>query len=63
MLRDFGIKPRTIWPQGRTATSKSAKGYRASQFETAWRSFCAEGGTPSRPSNVKTLRLAGDTTV
>lgn len=41
MLRDFAIRPHTIWPPNRTATSKSAKGYRRSQFEEAWRKYCA----------------------
>jgi Protein of unknown function (DUF3631) len=56
MLRDFGIRPRTIWPLNRTAESRSAKGYRREQFETAWRRYCADDGTASQPSNVKALR-------
>jgi Protein of unknown function (DUF3631) len=63
MLRDFAIRPRTIWPLNRTAnSSKSAKGYRRSQFEEAWRKYCADDGTASQPSNVMNLRAAGDGT-
>ena len=58
MLRDFAIRPHTIWPKNRTPTSKSSKGYRRSQFEAAWRSYCAEDGTPAHASNIRALRLA-----
>jgi hypothetical protein len=47
MLREFKIRPRSLWPKNRTATSKSKKGYRRSQFEEAWRKYCAEDGTPA----------------
>ena len=40
LLRDFKIRPSTIWPLNRTADSKSAKGYRRSQFEKVWRTYC-----------------------
>jgi Protein of unknown function (DUF3631) len=59
MLREFKIRPHTIWPANRTAKSKSAKGYRRSQFEEAWRRYCNDG-TASHTSNVKSLRAAGD---
>jgi hypothetical protein len=45
MLRDFAIRPRTIWPLSRTADSKSTKGYRRSQFEGVWLAYCADGDT------------------
>jgi uncharacterized protein DUF3631 len=45
MLRDFAIRPRTIWPLNRTADSKSNKGYRRSQFEQAWRTYCTDSNT------------------
>jgi hypothetical protein len=61
MLREFGIKSRTIWPPNRTATSRSAKGYRREQFEEVWRKYC-DDGTSSQPSNIRHLRLAGDGT-
>jgi hypothetical protein len=56
MLRDFGIRPRSIWPANRTAESKSAKGYTRAQFEAVWRAYCGEDGTAAHPSNIKTLR-------
>jgi Protein of unknown function (DUF3631) len=54
MLAPFGIRPRTIWPLGRTPGSNCAKGYHRSQFEAAWRSYAS--GTPSQASNPKHLR-------
>jgi Protein of unknown function (DUF3631) len=63
MLREFGIKPRVIWPLKRTTDSISARGYLRSSFEQAWRMYCSdEGVTPSQPSKIRTLRLAGDDT-
>ncbi len=59
MLREFRIRPRTIWPLNRTAKSKSTKGYRRSQFEEVWRVYCADDGTTAHGSNVRSLRLAG----
>jgi uncharacterized protein DUF3631 len=59
-LRDFAIRPRTIWPKNRMAISKSAKGYRRSQFEAAWRSYCTEDGTPAHASNIRTLKQVDD---
>jgi hypothetical protein len=56
MLREFRIRPRTIWPSNRTAKSKSAKGYRRSQFEEAWRAYCAEDGTAAQANNIRNLR-------
>jgi len=56
LLAPFGIRPRTVWPLNRTASSKSAKGYYRSQFEAAWRAYCADDGTASQTSNVRHLR-------
>jgi hypothetical protein len=56
ILREFGIRPRTIWPQNRTANSKSAKGYRRSQFEEVWRVYCADDGTTAQDNNIRSLR-------
>jgi hypothetical protein len=61
MLKEFGIGPRTVWPRNRSASSRSAKGYRRSQFEDAWRKYC-DDGTASHTSNIRSLRLAGDGT-
>jgi Protein of unknown function (DUF3631) len=60
MLREFGIRPQTIWPLNRTAMSKSFKGYRRSQFEQAWAAYCAEDDTPSHPSKIKSLESVDD---
>lgn len=62
MLRDFGIRPRTIWPPNRTHKTKSTKGYRRSQFEEVWRAYCADDGTTAHSNNVKNLRVVGDGT-
>jgi Protein of unknown function (DUF3631) len=56
MLKDFKIKPHTIWPPKRTSDSKSTKGYLRSQFEQAWRMYCDEPDTSAQPSKVKGLR-------
>jgi hypothetical protein len=63
MLREFRIRPHTIWPPQRTADSKSAKGYRRSQFEEAWRVYCADDGTTAQANNIRSLRRTGDGTV
>jgi hypothetical protein len=39
-----------------------AKGYRRSQFEAIWHSYCAEDGTTAHSSNIRTLLLADDST-
>jgi hypothetical protein len=61
MLRDFKIKPRTIWQGPRTPGNRSRKGYRREQFEQVWRAYC-EDGTASQSSDVRSLRGAGDDT-
>ena len=62
ILREFGIRSRTIWPLNRTAESSSAKGYQRAQFEDAWRVYCAEDGTTAQASNIRSLRRGGDGT-
>jgi hypothetical protein len=52
LLRPFGIKSRTIWPIGRRPGDKSSRGYLRSQFEAAWRAYCAQGDTPTQPSKI-----------
>jgi hypothetical protein len=59
MLRDFAIGSRTIWPPNRTSKNKSFKGYRRSQFEETWVQYCADDGTASHGSNIKSLRRVG----
>jgi hypothetical protein len=58
MLRDFQIRPRSIWPPHRTADSRSAKGYVRGQFEEVWRAYCTEAGTTAQSNSNKGLRLA-----
>jgi hypothetical protein len=58
MLRDFGIRSRSIWPLNRTNESRSAKGYSRQQFEEVWRTYCSEDGTTAQPNNVKGLHVA-----
>jgi hypothetical protein len=57
MLRDFAIKPRTIWPPNRTPETKSAKGYRRQEFEGAWRMYCGDDGTTAQSSAARALQL------
>ncbi|WP_172899873.1 DUF3631 domain-containing protein [Bradyrhizobium erythrophlei] len=59
MLREFKIRPRSIWPLHRTAKTKSAKGYRREQFEAVWRVYCADNSTAAHGSNIRSLRRAG----
>jgi hypothetical protein len=56
MMREFGIRPRSIWPLNRTAESSSAKGYQRAQFEDAWRVYCADDGTTAQANNIRSLR-------
>ena len=62
MLRDFAIRPHSIWPPNRTSETKSSKGYRRSQFEEAWARYCSDDDTPSGTSNITRLRVASDGT-
>jgi len=55
VLKAFHIRPRSIWPAGRTADTKSRKGYYRSDFEAAWRTYCPEDGTPAQPNVLKVL--------
>ena len=52
LLRPFGIRPRPIWPAAKRRKGTSRRGYYRAQFESAWARYCAEGVTPSQPSNV-----------
>ncbi|WP_426525624.1 DUF3631 domain-containing protein [Bradyrhizobium sp. McL0615] len=45
LLRNFGIRSRSIWPANRTPASKSSKGYLRQHFEEAWRRYCSDGTT------------------
>jgi hypothetical protein len=60
MLREFRIRPHNIWPPNRTADSKSAKGYRRSEFEEAWRLYCADDDTTAQANNISSLRRTSD---
>jgi hypothetical protein len=58
MLRPFGIIPRSIWPPGPRADTKSGKGYYKHQFVNAWRSYGVddETGTSAQPREIRRLR-------
>ena len=57
LLKAFHVyRPRSIWPAGRTADSKSRKGYYRADFEAAWASYCPKDGTPTQPNVFKLLR-------
>ena len=62
MLKEFGIKPHTIWPSKDRATTNSGKGYRRAQFEEVWRKYADDDDTTSHANNVKSLRVVGDDT-
>ncbi|MGY3506650.1 MULTISPECIES: DUF3631 domain-containing protein [unclassified Bradyrhizobium] len=55
MLREFKIKPKTIWSEG-----TSAKGYRRAWFEEPWRAYCDT--TASQPNDATSFRVVGDGT-
>jgi hypothetical protein len=54
LLAPFAIKPRTVWPLRRTASSRSKSGYYRRQFEEAWSAYC-EAHTATQPSNITYL--------
>jgi hypothetical protein len=56
LLKAFHIRPRSIWPAKRTADSKSRRGYYRTDFEAAWRSYCARDDTPTQANVFKLLR-------
>jgi Protein of unknown function (DUF3631) len=62
MLKEFGIKPHTIWPSKNRTTTNSGKGYRRAQFEEAWRKYADNDDTTSHANNVKSLMVVGDDT-
>jgi hypothetical protein len=55
MVRTFGIRTRTLWPKQRTAFTKSCRGYRRSDFEAAWVSFCPDLDTAPQQSQIRRL--------
>jgi hypothetical protein len=58
LLKAFHIRSRSVWPTGRTADSKSRKGYYRTDFEAAWQAYCPRDGTPAQPNVFKLLRNA-----
>jgi hypothetical protein len=60
-LSAYWRRSKRPWTRLRTTDSKSAKGYRRSQFEAIWHSYCAEDGTTAHSSNISLL-LADDST-
>jgi Protein of unknown function (DUF3631)/Protein of unknown function (DUF2786) len=55
LLRNFGIRPRTIWPLKRGPDTRSSRGYVRSQFEAAWRAYCPTDDTPAQGSKIRRL--------
>jgi hypothetical protein len=56
ILREFGIRSRSVWPPHRDANTKSRKGYYREQFEPVWASYqCSKPGTTAQFSKVKYL--------
>jgi uncharacterized protein DUF3631 len=55
LLRPFGIRPRSIWPETarRRKGSSSRKGYYRSQFESAWERYCDPAGTPAQDNKIR----------
>jgi hypothetical protein len=51
LLRSFGIRPRTVWQDGRGPGARSSRGYYRSQFESAWASYCP-ADTATQPSRI-----------
>jgi hypothetical protein len=58
MVSAFGIRTRTLWPKQRTAFTKSCRGYRRSDFEAAWASYCDIGNTAPQANQI--MRLASE---
>jgi len=56
LLKAFHIRSRSVWPTGRSADSKSRKGYYRTDFEAAWQAYCPRDGTPAQPNVFKLLR-------
>jgi hypothetical protein len=56
LLRNFGIRSRTVWALRRSADTRSARGYMKSQFEAAWQRYCQPDDTAAHPGKIKQLR-------
>jgi hypothetical protein len=63
LLAPFRIRPRTIWPHGRTAESKSRSGYLRADFLKMWHAYCRDdqatqantADTATQSRNIKRL--------
>ena len=62
LLRTFPVRAKTVWPEPRTAESKSFNGYLREWFEPYWAQYCPEGNTPTQPSKMRRLRVVGGNT-
>jgi hypothetical protein len=58
LLRPFGIKSKTVWPEQRRPGTKSARGYYRSQFEAAWMAYCSAGDTATQSTKIIELPRA-----
>jgi Protein of unknown function (DUF3631) len=56
MLKPFKIRSRTVWPAQRRPGVKSKRGYYRSQFEEAWRAFCAPDASHSSAPQLRDYR-------
>jgi hypothetical protein len=52
LLRNFGIRPHTIWPAQRRPGDKSNRGYLRSQFEPVWAGYCPAADTPTQTNKI-----------
>jgi hypothetical protein len=52
LLRQFRIRPKTIWPAHRRPSDKSSGGYLRSQFSAAWAAYCSAADTSTQPNKI-----------
>jgi Protein of unknown function (DUF3631) len=55
MLRDFGIRSKTLWPPRREEGTKCEAGYYRHQFEKAWDEYCEKTATPPHMNKIRLL--------
>jgi hypothetical protein len=58
LLKAFGIRPRTVWPEGRGAGRKSCRGYAWVWFEPLMRAYPREPTHTTQPDNIYSLGVA-----
>jgi hypothetical protein len=55
LLRPFGIRAHTIWPEHRRPGDKSARGFLRGDFERAWAAYCPAADTATQSSKIRYL--------